>query len=367
MPRPSNPTRRDFFQGGWQNFWNQIADAIDIKEPLAFLGLDRSYVRLRREAMATDFEVLYCNYEKMEVRKTAMKILDEIDRVESVLTLWKGESELVRINRLAAREPVPVGPEIFDLIKLAQTIHAETNGAFDITSTPLSRCWGFFSRQGRVPSQDEIDAARRKTGMEFVELNEAGRTVFFHKEGIELTPASLGKGLALDYALHAARRLGLTTVLLNGGFSSVLASGAPQWRNAWQIDVRNPLDHQRPLARIQLRDQGFSSSGSELQKIEAGGKTYGHILDPRTGWPADAVLNVNVTAPTALHAEALSTAFYVMGVEKTLKYCENHPEIGVIILQKPDAQGRAEIITSNINPERVEVLLTSCQAHRATT
>ncbi|MFB3785434.1 MAG: FAD:protein FMN transferase [bacterium] len=367
MPRSTPPSRRDFFQGGLQNFWNQIADAIDFKEPLAFLGLDRSYVRLRREAMATDFEVLYCNYEKMEVRKTGMRILDEIDRVEAVLTLWKGESELVRVNRLAAREPVPVGPEIFELVKLAQETHQETQGAFDITSTPLSRCWGFFSRQGRVPTQDEIDAARRRMGMEYVELNETERTVFFLKEGIELTPASLGKGLALDYGLRLARQENLTTVLLNGGFSSVLASGAPKWRDAWQIDVRNPLDHQHPLAHLRLRGEGFSSSGAELQKIEVDGQTYGHILDPRTGWPAGEVLNVNVTAPNAARAEALSTAFYVMGVEKTLEYCENHPEIGVLILRKPDEQGRAEIITSNLNPERVEVLLASCQEHRATT
>ncbi len=345
---------------GYRQFFGQIADLIDVKEPLAFLGLDKSYIRLKREAMRTDFEVIFCHYEETGARKIGMGVLDEIDRIEEILSIWKNESELSNVNRNAAKEPVAVGGEIFNLVRIAKQIHAQTGGAFDITTTPLTKCWGFFEREARMPSQDAIDEARESIGMEFVELNDKDRTIFFQREGIELTPASLGKGLALDYAMMKTRNRGLKTVLLNGGFSSVLASGAPQWRDSWQIDVRNPLDHAKPLAHIRLKDQGFSSSGSELQHFEHEGKIYSHIIDPRTGWPIEnGILNVNVIAPNAAEAEALSTAFCVLGVEKTLEYCENEKAIGVLILHRPEDVGEAELITSNINPDCVEVLYSS--------
>lgn len=358
--------RRSFFQSGMEQFWGKVAETLDLKEPLAFLGFDKSYIKLRREAMATDIEILYCNYEKTQMRRTATKVLNEIDYYDSLLNIWKQDSELKRINQFASQAPVETSEEVFTFLKLAKEYHAKTGGAFDITATPLVRCWGFFEREGRVPRSEEIDGALQRMGMDFVELDDEKRTVHFLKEGLELTPASMGKGYALDCALKVAHEDGLKTILLNGGFSSVLASGAPKWRDSWQIDIRNPADHDRPLARIQLRNQGFSSSGSELQQFEYEGKTYGHILDPRTGWPAGSMTNVNVIAPTAAEAEALSTAFFVMGVEKTLEYCENHRDIGVLILGNPDNAGRAEVITSNLNQDRVEVLLTSCQMRRVT-
>lgn len=364
MLRRPAANRRAFFQSGMDQFWGRIAESLDLKEPLAFLGLDKTYIKLRREAMATDVEVIYCNYEKTQMRRTATQVLNEIDYYDRLLNIWKPDSELKRINQQAAQKPVEVSEEIFTLIKLAKEFHAKTGGAFDITTTPLVRCWGFFTREGRVPSREEIERALQCVGMDFVELDEEKRTVFFKKEGVELTPASIGKGYALDRALQVARENGLKTVLLNGGFSSVLASGAPKWRDSWQIDIRNPLDHENPLARVQLRNQGFSSSGSEEQQFEYQGKTYGHILDPRTGWPVGHMANVNVIAPTAAEAEALSTAFYVMGVEKTLEYCENHTDIGVLILCNPDETGNAEVVTSNLNQDRVEVLLPSCQMRR---
>jgi len=224
----------------------------------------------------------------------------------------------------------------------------------------LTRCWGFFTRQGRIPPEEELESARSRVGMEHVILDEENRTLFFEKEGIELSPASLGKGFALDYAMKVARERGLKDVLLNGGYSSVLASGAPAWKEAWQIDVQNPVEGKPPFAHLQLRNQGFSSSGSALQFFVQDGKKYGHIIDPRTGRPTETMLNVNVVAATAAEAEAWSTAFYVMGVEKTLKYCENRKDIGVLLLGLPDEQGNAEVITSNLAEDQVEVLNVSC-------
>jgi thiamine biosynthesis lipoprotein len=263
----------------------------------------------------------------------------------------------MRINREARQHPVPVSDDLFDFIATAKRLYDQTGGAFDVSSTPLVRCWGFFTRNPRIPTQREIDEARANVGMEHVQLDEEKCTVFFTREGLELTPASMGKGFAIDRAVAIARERGLQDVLLNGGFSSVYASGAPAWKDHWQIDVRNPLGSEKPLARLRLCNQGFSSSGSEDQKILADGHLFSHIIDPRTGWPAEEMLNINVVAPTATEAEALSTAFFVLGVEKTLEYCENHSEIGVVMLaaaQQPG--GHPRVITANLDPSQVEVV-----------
>ncbi|MDP8246028.1 MAG: FAD:protein FMN transferase [Candidatus Hinthialibacter antarcticus] len=353
--QPGN-NRRDFFRGSFDQFLNRVADVADIKRPLAFLGHNRKYTKMRRTIMATSFEVIYPSYEGIEARRAGMDILDEVGRFDRMLNIWKGESELKRVNNEAHLAPVEVSVELFRMLKLSKQLSEETGGAFDITTTPLTRCWGFFYRSGRLPEESEIAKALETVGMENVILDEEKHTVFFTKEGVELTPASIGKGFALDHASRIAKKKGLNDVLLNGGYSSVLASGAPEWKDCWQIDVRNPANHSQAAARLRLYNQGFSSSGAEEQHFEHEGKTYGHIVDPRTGWPAEQVMSVNVTAPTAAHAEALSTAFYVMGVEKTLDYCENHTQVGVVILTEPKNGSKGELITANLESKQLEVV-----------
>lgn len=338
----------------------QVAQTAGLEHPLAFLGLNKSYTRMRRTIMATQVEVMFPSYEGVDAWRAANVVLNEIQRFDRMLNIWKGEGELKKLNETACKEPVKVSKELFRMLKLSAKFYKDTEGAFDITITPLARCWGFFYRNGRMPDADEISAALDKCGMNYVELNEEEQTVFFTREGVEITPASIGKGFALDHAIHLAHQRGLKDVLLNGGFSSVLATGAPEWKDCWQIDIRNPIDHSQASARVRLYNQGFSSSGAEEQHFTHEGKTYGHIIDPRTGWPAEKVMSVNVIAPTAAHAEALSTAFYVMGVEKTLDYCENHKQIGVVMLTLPNEGGQGEVITANLDPNRVEVVNASC-------
>ena len=302
MPIPSSPGRRDLFSRGFPSLVSNIADLLDLKEPLAFLGLDRSYVKLCREAMASNFEVIFCAHEKTVLRRVAMEILDEFDRLESILSIWKGDSELARVNAQASKAPVPVSPAIFAWVSLAKKIFSETEGAYDISCTPLARCWGFFFRHGRMPQEQEIAEARSRVGMQHVILDEERQTIFFEKEGMELTPASIGKGYALDRGAAIAREKGLGNVLLNGGFSSVYAAGAPAWKDRWQFNLRHPNRTGENLALISLRDRGFSSSGRVAQKFVHEGKVYGHIIDPRFGHPAEHIETVSVFAPTAAEA-----------------------------------------------------------------
>lgn len=352
-------TRKDFVRGLFHQKDKPTFNFAGIFNMNQQSNPSHSYVRMKREAMKTVFEVIFGSNEPPRMRYVGSAMLNEIDRIESALSIWKQTSELITINKRAFYEPVKVSLDIYNLIKLSKQLHKETDGAFDITSTPLSRCWGFFNRQGKFPTPEEIRKAKEHTGMHHIELDETNHTVFFNKKGLELNPAAIGKGFALDQARQIADRNGLNNVMLSGGFSSVWANGKPIWKPAWHLSIRNPLNHQHPIGRITLTNKGYSSSGFEAQSFTHDGQTYGHIIDPRTGWPVNHMLNINVIAPSAVLAEALSTAFFVMGINKTLDYCKARPEIGVMILTIPDQHGKGEIITANIDSNEMEVSKTS--------
>lgn len=290
--------------------------------------------------MATQFEIVFPLQAGSGAQTAALAALDEIDRVEQQLSYYLSTSELSQVNREAATHPVRVSRRLFGLLKLAQDIHRQTGGAYDLTSTPLAACWGFLHRQPRLPGAAEIAEARKRVGMEFVQLDEAAQTVRFTRPGIELNLNSVGKGFALDEAAMHLTRRGVKNALLHGGGSSALALGTSSISHGWRIAVRNPATGSGTLALVHLRQRGFSTSGIEEQSFTMAGRRYGHLLDPRTGAPARGVLSVSVTAPSATLAEMLSTAFFVLGAADTEAYCADHPQVSALLV--PDeGEGRA--------------------------
>jgi thiamine biosynthesis lipoprotein len=157
--------------------------------------------------------------------------LDQVDALEAVLTLFRESSELVRVNREAAAGPVPVSPVLLSVLSRSAELHAATGGAFDPTSTPLSRAWGFLARQGREPSAEEIEAARERVGMERVVLDEAAGTVAFSRPGVELNLGSIGKGWALDQVAAAAARSAREGPGVDVGFGRDICYRRGRWRD----------------------------------------------------------------------------------------------------------------------------------------
>src|SRR5262245_16883617 len=197
--------------------------------------------------MACRFEVVLPGQDVRFV-SAARTALNLADRLEARLTVFRPTSELSRVNRLAASEPVPVHPGLFGLLQQAVDLHAATAGAFDITSTPLSRCWGFLQRAPRVPDDESIAAARALVGMPLVELDEKAATVRFARPGIELNLGSIGKGYALDRMGEKLRRMGVRDALISAGGSSILALGTD--RDGWPIDITSKLCRGARLAAL---------------------------------------------------------------------------------------------------------------------
>ena len=286
-----------------------------------------AWIRISRPAMACRFEVTLASADA-DCVPAARLALDEIDAIEDRLTLFRERSDLAELNRRAGTGAVRVDALFFDLLALCAELTRETGGAFDITSTPLSRCWGFLHREGHLPSDDAIREAMANVGLNRVHLDAATHSVRFAHAGVELNLAAIGKGYALDRVAGGMRAAGVRHALLSAGRSSLVALGGRE--GGWQVDVASPRA-QGILARVSLRDAAVGTSGAGEQFVIVDDVRYGHVIDPRTGWPASGVLSATVISSSAARADGLSTAFLIGGVRLAREYCDSHADVMALI------------------------------------
>lgn len=298
------------------------------------------WVRVHRTAMACRFEVVLSGERAHDV-PAARHALDEADRIEAALTVFRDTSALTYVNRHAGNGPVDVDQEVFDLLGVCRTLSERTGGAFDITSTPLSRCWGFLRREGRLPTGDEIARARAQVGWDGLELDPMRRTVRFARAGMELNLGSIGKGYAIGRMAALLADQGVGRALLSAGGSSVFALGSGSSGDGWRVDLHSRCrrDAGGPLAQLSLRNVALATSGVGEQFVDVSGTRFGHVLDPRTGWPTAGMLSASVVTRDPAEADALSTAFLVGGPALAEPYCEANPDI-MAILVLDEAEGR---------------------------
>ncbi len=330
-----------------------------------FSGTTGPLTVFRRPAMASDFEISFNEDRSDFGAPFALDALDEVDRIENILTVFKTSSLVSRLNALASEMPYRVPEEFFNWLVECKHLSEETEGAFDITCSPLWKVWGFARREGAVPSAGNLDAARKNVGWRHLILDPEERTVKFDQPGVEISFGSIGKGLALDQASVILDRADLTDYLFQGGQSSALAKGGRKgdFRNGkdslekcWTIGVTHPLRPERRLAELRLSGQALGTSGSQYQFFRYRGKRYAHIIDPRTGEPVSGILSAIAIAPTARLADALSTAFFIFGPDKTEKWCQNHPEISALLLVETNAEPSLELIAFNMPQDNFHLL-----------
>ncbi|MDR1959067.1 MAG: FAD:protein FMN transferase [Planctomycetaceae bacterium] len=291
-------------------------------------GSDWPLMKIGRPAMACEFEVSLNRGEYPQGIEAAMAALDEIERLENRLSVFRPGSEVCDLNAAAGKQPVQVSGELFSLLSRCQEFSRMTDGAVDVTSSPLWRLWGFSRRSGKIPASDEITRTRQYVGWRHLTLDDSARTVAFERPGMEISFGCAGKGFALDSASEQLEEAGIGNYLFHGGLSSILARGTrfpSEKNNGWTVGIADPVRPGRRLAEIRLCNEALGTSGSQSQFFYHKGRRYPHIIDPRTGFPADKALMVTVAAPHAATADMLSTAFFVAGPEKAEEYCHAHP------------------------------------------
>jgi thiamine biosynthesis lipoprotein len=284
--------------------------------------------------MATRFELVLPGEDHVRLRAAGEEALDEIERLEAQLSLYRPSSEISHLNARAAREPVAVDPRLFRLLQRARALSEATGGAFDISVAPLMRCWGFVDGTGHLPAPDELDAARAVVGMHRVELNEDGITVRFATEGVTLDLGAIGKGYAVERAADLLREAGVTSALLHGGTSTVVAIGAPPGEDGWSVAIQHPSRPEEIVTGVSLRDEALSVSAVHGKAFEVEGRLLGHVIDPRSGRPVMGAQLAAVAAASATETDALSTALLVLGNAWLQQFCRLRPEARAWVVTK---------------------------------
>lgn len=255
-----------------------------------------------------------------------------IRAVDERFSNYKPDSELSRLNAAAAEAPQPVSPEMAALLQRARHWGARSGGAFDCTVGPLMRAWGFFQREGRIPAPEELADARALTGWAHVTFDAEARTVAFDAAGVELDFGAIAKGLAVDDAIAALRARGVEHALVDAS-GNFAALGTPADRPVWRIGIRHPLRKDAIIADLEFQaGEGIATSGGYENYFEVDGTRYVHIIDPRTGRPVEGMLSTSVIAPNATDADALSTATFVLGVDRSLELIRGEPHTECLLV-----------------------------------
>jgi thiamine biosynthesis lipoprotein len=359
MARPTS-NRREFLQG--RSAADALLELVDagsagaISEPVSQAAT--YLVQYGRRAMACQFQLFLNAGQYADALPVALEALDLIDALEEQLTVYRPTSEVMEINRRAASEPVLVEQRLCQLLDKALQLHHSTQGAYDVTAGSLSKVWGFYRRQGAIPCEADLQAALANVGSQWISLNPLEQAIRFARPGIELNLGSIGKGYALDRCAEMLTERGFEHYLWHGGQSSVLARGnrGAGDQQGWLVAVADPLRPGKHLAQVRLRNRAMGTSGAGTQFFRHGGRRYGHILDPRTGWPAEGVYSVTVVADTAAEADALSTAFYVMGPHETAAFCRQHEGIGVLMIVPASDRHGERVITQGIDEADITLI-----------
>jgi thiamine biosynthesis lipoprotein len=340
-----------------------------------------AFVRLARHAMATRFELILYGDNPVALRAAGEEALDEIERLELQLSLFKPSSEISHLNAQAARQPVRVTPRVFGLLELAKRLSQETEGAFDITIAPLVRCWGFMGGAGHLPRPEDLAAARAKVGMHLVQLNPNELSVHFEREGVMLDLGAIGKGYAIEQAVELLRDAGVSCALVHGGTSTIYGLGQPPEADSWRIEIPSPRNEATPALRsalsglsspagegsgpmanapgrsdtfatVELRDTSLSVSAVWGKYFQAQGRKFGHIIDPRTGEPANGAVMSAVVLPSATETDALSTALLTLGPDGHELIANLRPDIRTLVVA--ESPGGLQAKSKGIEINRIE-------------
>jgi thiamine biosynthesis lipoprotein len=300
-------------------------------------------VRFERslDAMGTTYTVALYGKDRFSLESATDEAFEEVKRLDEMLSNYRPESEWSRVNREAHQRPVPVSEELFRLLQRCLDYSRRSEGTFDITVGPLMKIWGFYKGSGRIPHRAEIRSAQARMGWQYIQLDQTARAIRFSR-AIEMDPGGIGKGYAVDRMVEILRTRGVRSGIITAGRSSIYAIGAPPSEpKGWRIQIPHPKDERKNVAEYFLKNESMSTSGTTEKFFVAGGTTYSHIMDPRTGMPARGMLSVSVIAPMTIDSEAWTKPIFVQGRQWAARnkpkefrvfLCEDRTEIACVSL-----------------------------------
>ncbi len=269
------------------------------------------------DAMGSTYSLVLYGEDRNKLEAAAESAFDEARRLDLLLSNYKPASEWSRVNSQAADRPVAVSPELFDLLSTCLDYSRRSEGAFDITVGPLMKVWGFYKDSGHLPKPGDVEKALGQIGYRNIVLNPVDHTVSFKKPGLNMDPGGVGKGYAVDRMVAVLRKEGIQSALVSGGGSSIYCIGTPPDEPGWTIEIKDPRDEFKRATEVILKDESLSTSGSYEKFFVAEGKTWSHIMDPRTGYPSQGTLSVSIVSPLTLDSEVWAKPYFILGRQWT--------------------------------------------------
>jgi FAD:protein FMN transferase len=298
------------------------------------------HVEASRMSMACLYAIdAYSTTDENALRAALDTALDEVDRIDRLMSHYQPASPLSQINRDASRREVVVDPELFAFLERSIRYSEETDGAFDITVGPLMKAWGFFRGEGHLPDESQLAAALHVVGAKHVLLNHDRRTIRFDAEGVELDLGGIAKGYAVDRVVSVLKSRGVAAALVSSGGSTVYGLGAPPDRAGWAVDIQDPVTASKVAYTVTLKNRSLSVAGSSEKSFEVGGVRYSHIMDPRTGKPVQGMLSAAVLTETGTEGDALDDALFVLGPSKSAEYLKHYRGAEVLFFLPDGGQG----------------------------
>ncbi len=322
----------------------------------------RRSVSYAMQTMGTRASVIIVTSDSSRSAPHARAAQAALARVDSLMSNWTATSEVARLNRQGYPGPTPVHPEVAAVLDASIRIWRESEGAFDVTVEPLVRLWGFLGGPRRVPTEPEARAAFRLVGTGMLDFDPSARSLRFERDGVRIDLGGIAKGYAVDVAAESLKVRGVTDALVDLS-GNMLASGSPPGADRWRIGIRDPRDRVPYFARLLLTGEAVATSGKYEQFVAADGKTYGHILDPRSGRPAEGLISVTVVAPSAMLADAWGTALFVLGPERAKRKALERGDLAAVLVQ-PGAAGVDTVWVERSLKERFALEATARQLFR---
>lgn len=278
--------------------------------------------------MGTQVQVQVWHADPVRAAELLAASMAELDRIEARMSTYRESSEISLVNREAARRPVPVSRELFDLVARSLELSRLTGGAFDITYDSVGQYYSF--RDHELPSEAEISASLPAIDWRLVELDPERLTIAFRREGVRINLGGIAKGYACEQVIALLRAAGVERAMANaGGDTRILGDrgGKP-----WVVGIRDPDQASGVATRLALSDEAISTSGDYERYFIEDGVRYHHILDPGTGRSVGGVRSVSVVGPDATLTDGLSTSLFVLGPERGLALIERIPGYEAVII-----------------------------------
>lgn len=286
--------------------------------------------------MGVDVRIIACAPDREKARVACAAAFRRIADLDTMMSDYRAQSELMRLCARAGEGPVPVSPDLFLVLRRAQELAVRSEGAFDVTAGPLVRLWREARRTRLHPKPEELRSALAVSGWRRLHLDEPGKTARLDVPGMKLDLGGIAKGYAADCAVAVLRTSGVTSALVEAG-GEIVVSGPPPGARGWRVRIPNAGDG--PAGVEEVRDCAVSSSGDTEQFVEIEGRRYSHVVDPRTGEALTNRLQVTVIARDGLTSDSLATAVGVLGAEKGRALANHYPGTRLYVRQLPTTEG----------------------------